>query len=829
MDPCLRGAAVSWLQDLRFAARALIRKPGFSLLSISLLALGIGTTVAMFSVTHELLLQPLPYTNADRVMVAWRVVEGVEGAMPFSFPTVDDLRERNRAFESMAVYVEKDLNLTAADGDPERLRGLLVSGELPATLGVVPSVGRSFTPADDRLGAPRTVLLSHEFWNRRFGADDTILSRSIILDGLSYTVIGVLPPDLRTRKLGPYRVGDFWIPVELFRGQLAASREESPDLFMVGRLKPDLHPDDGREDLERIARELSQEHVILRRSDFTAVELFEDAVGEVRPVLRMLIGGVGFVLIIACANLANLLLARGIRRRREFATRAAVGAGQLRLMRQVITETLLLGFLGGGAGLLLAQLCLDVLAKGLPSETLGHVDIAINGSVVFFASLITLVAVFAAGLLPALRAPKASFRASLRAPNSRAPQRLEKVLVGAEIAVALVLLIGAALMLSSLLQLRNQDPGFDPDNLLTAQITLPMPKYVETERRVRFLDLALEEVGDVSGVHKVAMTSNLPLVGNSEDLSLVAAGDRPLPTMGQFSHTLFQMVSPEFFRTMGIPLLHGRDFSDRDDDRLDAPHVVMINSTLARHFWPGSGEQAIGKEIAFEIDGTPEAPVFKWREVIGVVGDVRHGSLRSTSRNALYVPYTQPGLLFREHWPTVAMVAKTQTDPVSLTESVRLGLQKVDAEQPIHAVQSVASVIASEVNDLEAVFILFVVFAGLAVLLAVVGVYGIVNQAVASSTREIGTRVALGAGPVQVMSGLLRQAASWMLGGVGAGLLVAALMSRSLSSLLYGVGSLDPVVYAASAFIVGLVTLLAILGPAWQAARLDPSVALRED
>ncbi len=820
---------MSWLQDLRFAARSLIRRPGFSLLSIALLGLGIGTTVAMFSVTHALLLEPLPYANADRVMVAWRIVEGVDGAMPFSFPTVDDLRERNRSFESMAVYVEKDLNLTGTDGDPERLRGLLVSGELPATLGVAPSIGRSFTTTDDRPGAARTVLLSHELWNRRFGADEGALSQPIILDGLSYTVIGVLPPNLRTRKLGPYRVGDFWVPVGLFRDQLASSREDSPDLFMVGRLKPDLQPEDGREDLERIARELSQEHMILRRSDFAAIELFEDTVGEVRPVLRLLIGGVGFVLIIACANLANLLLVRGIRRRQEFATRAAVGAGQLRLVRQMITETLVLGLLGGMVGLLLAQLSLDVLAGRLPPETLGHINIAINGTVVFFALLVTLVAVFGAGLVPALRAPQANFRAALLAPTNRAPQRVEKVLVSAEIAVALVLLIGTALMFSSLLRLRDQDPGFDAESLLSAQVTLPIPKYAEVGKRIQFFDRTLEGLGGLSGVRGVALTSNLPLVGNSEDLSLVAAGDRPLPTMGQFSHTLFQMVSPNFFRTMGIPLLHGRDFTSRDDDLLEAPPVVVINRALAHHFWPGSDEQAIGKKIAFEIDGTPENPDFKWREVVGVVGNVRHASLRSTSRHALYVAHTQPGLFYQDHWPTIALVVKTETDPMTHAAAVRLGLQEIDAEQPIHGVQPLSSVIASEVDDLEAVFTLFVAFAGLAVLLAVVGVYGIISQAVASSTREIGTRVALGAGPKQVMMGLLRQAAVLMLVGLGSGLLVAAIVSRSLASLLYGIGSVDPMVYAGSALMVGLVSVLAILGPAWQAARLDPSEALRQD
>ncbi|MEM7583956.1 MAG: ABC transporter permease [Acidobacteriota bacterium] len=820
---------MSWVQDLHFAVRSLVRRPGFSLLSIALLALGIGTTVAMFSVTHALMLQPLPYANADRVMVAWRVVEGVEGAMPFSFPTVDDLKERNRAFESMAVFVEKDLALTGASGDPERLRGLLVSGDLPATLGVNPHLGRGLALTDDQPGAPRTVLLSHELWSRRFGGDEAILSRSITLDGLPYTVIGVLPADLRTRKLGPYRVGDFWIPIGLFRDQLAATREESPELFMVGRLRQGLRPEDGRQDLERIARELSQEHAIMKQSDFAAVELFEDVVGEVRPILRLLIGGVGFVLIIACANLANLLLARGVRRRQEFATRAAVGAGRMRLARQVITETLVLGLLGGGAGLLLAQVCLEVLASRLPAETLGHVDLALNAPVVFFALLITLLAVLGAGLIPALRAPRASFRAALRAPSNRAPQRLEKLLVGAEIAVAVVLLIGAALMLSSLLRLRDQDPGFRAEGILSAHVTLPTPKYSGSDQQIQFYESVLRRVGDLGGVEGVAITSNLPLVGNSEDMSVVAARDRPLPGMGKFSHTLFQMVSPTYFRTMGIPLIYGRDFNDRDDMRLDSPKVVVINHALASHFWPGAEAQAIGKKISFEVDGTPANPDFHWREVVGVVGDVRHGSLRTTSRNAVYLPFTQPGLLYHDRWPTIALVAKTGSEPLSLTESLRLELQRIDSDLPIYGVSPLNAVVAAQLRDLEGVFTLFIAFAALAVVLAMVGVYGVVSQTVASSTQEIGTRVALGAAPAQVVRGLLRQTALWIIAGLVSGLLIAALMSRSLASLLYGIGSLDPLVYAGSALVVGLVTVIAILGPALQAARLDPSKALRED
>ena len=817
------------LQDLRFAMRSLVRRPGFAVLSISILALGIGVTAAVFCVSHTLLFQSLPYQDADRVMVMWRLIEGIEEPAPFSFPTIEDLEARNRAFESLAVFVEKDLNLTGADGEPERLHGMLVSHRLLGVLGVDVAAGRGFSARDDQRGAERTVLLSHQLWTRRFGADESLLSRQVTLDGLQYTVVGILKPELNVQKLGQYTIGDFWVPIELFHAELPHRREESPGLLLAGRLKPEVSPAAGRQDVERIAGELADKYPHLRKSQFTAVKILDDVVGEIRPTLYLLLGAVGFVLLLACADLANLLLTHGARRRQEFATRTAVGASRWRVVRQVMCETLVLAMFGSVVGLVLAGLSLEVMAaKLLPGATF-HNEFSIGWPVLVFTLTVTLVAVVAASLVPALQASNVSFQANLTVRSPQSLQRFEKVLVGVEVAIALVLLIGAFLMFESLMRLRDQDPGFEPSQVLSTKVTLPMPKYAAASSWVSFFDQALVELAGLPGVSLVAMTSSLPLVGDEENMSPVAAGDRALPQVRDLPSTRYQIVSPRFFEAMGIPLIHGRDFSSFDDDRGDAKHVVIINQALARHFWPDPTDEVIGQRIAFELDGTVEAPEFLWREVIGVVGDVRHSSLRSASRHAVYAPYTQPGLWFEGEWPTVGVVVKSEGEPRALVPAVRASLLSIDPDQPVDEMQSLAAAIEIEVGQLRAIFTLLISFAGLAAVLALIGVYGIVAQAVAGSVREIGTRVALGATPSQVVGELLKR--NLLLVGIGlaVGLAAAAGVSRWLSSLLYGIGSLDPRVYSMSVGGLALAALLATLVPAWKAARISPSEALRQD
>lgn len=817
------------VQDFRYALRSLVRRPGFAVLGISILALGIGVTAAVFCVSYSLLFRSLPYGEADRVMVLWRTVEGMDDPTPLSVPTVEDVEERNRAFAALAAFVEKDLNLTGRDGEPERLHGLLVSHRMMEVLGVEPAAGRSFTAEEDRHGAERTVVLSHELWVRRFGAEEQLSSLEVNLDGSRYTVVGVLPPRLDQRKLGMYTIGDFWVPIGLFESQFSRRREDSPGLLLAGRLRPGTTPDGGRRDVERLARELAAEHPQVRKSQIEAVEILEDEVAEVRPTLHLLLGAVGFVLLLACADLANLLLTHGARRRQEFATRGALGASRWQVVRQVMIETLLLAVAGGALGLWLARLSLDAMVAKLLPGALLHAEMSLDVTVLAMTAAVTLAAVVAAALVPALQASRVSFQDSLKVRGAQTLQRFEKTLVGVEVAIALVLLIGSLLMFESLVRLRGQDPGFDPRGTLSAQVTLPMPKYAEASRWVAFFDRVLEELGALPSAREVALTSSLPLVGGERDISLVAAGDRPVPRIHELPTTRFQMVSPRFFEVMGIPLIQGRDFSPLDDDRRGAEHVVIINQALARRYWPDQGDRVIGQRIAFELEGTPEEPELLWREVIGVVGDVRYASLRSTSRHAVYVPHTQPGLWFEEQWPTMAVVVKAEGDPLSLVQPVRAGLLRVDPDQPIDEVRSLDAVIADESSQLGGIFILLVSFAVLAAVLALVGVYGIVAQAVAGSVREIGTRVALGAAPSQVVGGLLKQNLVLVGTGLAAGLMVAAWVSRWLSSLLYGVGSLDPRVYVASVMSLGLAALIATLLPAWQAVRISPSEALRQD
>jgi len=816
------------IQDLRFALRSLTSKPGFTLLSVGVLALAIGATTAIFCLLQAVLLRPLPFDEAEKVVVLSRTFEGTTESIPFSYPTIEDVTKRNRAFEDMAVFVTWNLNLTGLGGDPERLTGLLVAASFPAALGVKPTLGRGFTAADDHPGADRSIMISHELWSRRFGADEAVLGQTITLDGQLYTVVGVLPPKLKTRTLGTYPLGDFWAPIELFKDQIPYSREESAGLLLVGRLKPEVGLDAGREDLDRLSRELGAEHVLLGRSKISAVELYEDSVGSERPTLQLLAGAAGFTLLIACINLANLFLGRGAHRQREFATRSAVGASRIRLVRQVFTETAWVGLLGGVGGVLLAELSIDALAAKVSPETVGFAEASLDGQALLFAALVLIVTILAVGIVPALQASGSSFQNALRVRSQQSGQRLERILVGVEIAVSLVLLIGTFLTLSSLMRLQNQDPGFDPANVLSAQVKLPMPKYSESWKWVGFFDRAIGELSDLPGVRGVAVTSRLPMTGG-EASSPVAAADRPLPKTQNLSRTNYQMVSPGFFNTMSIPLLSGRDFGPNDDDRRDAPHVVVISQTLARHFWPASVLEPLGQRIAFELKGTVANPEFVWREVVGVVGDVRSADLRSASGNAVYVPYTQPGEWFVGEWPPMALVIKAEGDPIRHVQPTRSGLLRVDAEQPIHGVRSLDEVLDAQLTQVSTVFTLLSASAILALILATVGVYGLVAQAVANRHREIGTRIALGASPGRIVGEILRQNAVFIVCGLAVGLMVASAVSRSLSSWLYGIGSLDPVVYSAAAVALGLTAILACWIPARRAARIDPGVALRDN
>lgn len=814
------------IDEFRLALRSLTRTPGFTFLGGAVLALGIGATAAIFCVSHAILVKPLPYADAERLMVGWKEIEGIEGVSGFSIPTYEDLERRHRAFDSVASFMTRELDLSGNTEEPERLKGLMVSAQFPELLGIRPDSGRSLMANDDRPGAQRTVMLSHELWSRRFGSDPEILTRPIQLNGQPYSVVGIYPPGLAGREIGGYFLGDFWVPMGIFRDQLPKDRQQSIGLYFLGRLRPGQSYDDGRDDLDRIAQELKADFPLMDSTRFDARDLPADAVINIRQTLYLLLGAVGFVLVIACSNLASLLLSRGARRQQEFATRMAVGAGRWRLVRQVLVETLLLGALGGLVGLWLARSGVDLLVAELVPSSLQQEGISIGGTVIGFAVVMVLVAVIASGLVPALQASRASFYQSSRSASSR--HRLDKALVVLEVALAMVLVIGSLLMMSSVRQLQGLDPGFDPHNVLSAKVSLTEARYPETSRRVDFFDQALAEIRRLPGVRSVAATSSLPMGGHSIS-SRVAPGGRPLPPTNDLSPTQFQLVSPGFFESMGIPLLAGRDFTHRDDDRYGAVGVAIINQSLADLFWPDPDDSPLGQQVAFEMRGTPAEPEFLWRKVIGVVGDVRQAGLQEDTGSSVYVPYTQPGLWYEDRWPSITLVARTENDPVSLVQALRRTLMKIDPAQPVHSIRSLQEILDDQVAQQRTFLSLLTIFAVVALVLAMAGVYGVAAQAVARGQREIGTRVALGATPSQVVGGLLKQNLRLVAVGLVAGTIVAVIVSGYLSAQLYGVGRLEPLVYFAAVLVLGLAATLAILIPAWQAIRVDPSTALRQD
>lgn len=815
------------IHDLRFGVRTLWRNPGFTLVAMVTLALGIGINVAMLSVAWSALFRDLPFPEPDRLLVLWRDRPGGLSRGPLSIPTFRDWRDRDRSFDHMAMFLSSNQNLIGGDGEPARVAGLLVSSELPATLGIRPILGRSFEARDDRLAAERTVMLSHDLWSRRFGADPAIVGKSVDVDGDTYTVIGILPSDVGEERIGRAPIGDLWLPIGLFFDRLPVEKRAERVIGGVGRLKPGVDVEAAREDMARISRELAEEYSeTYSNSRLTGVSLHEDQVREVRPALRLLLVFVGFVLVIVCSNLINLVLTRNATRGQELATRGALGAGSGRLLRLLTVENLILALLGGGLGFLASRFFLGLLSR--LAGPLAKVEVTGTEAPVIVTTLVScLVIGLIAGLVPAIYTfgnQKRGLGGSLSTRNPMPRQGLRKALVVGELALALVLIVGAGLMRTSLVRLQAQDPGFSVDRVLSLKVVVPQAKFEQRFGWMAFFDNSLEQLRQLADVEHAAVTSLRPLEGEIAR-SIVAAGDRELPRNPDMPLSMYVMVSPGYFSTMGIPLLEGRDFSAADDDRSDAERVAVISESLARLFW--SGESALGKRIAFEFQGTPEAPEPQWREVVGVVGDVRLESLRKPTELAVYAPYTQLPLWFQDESPMMALMLKSRTDPEAIVQSARARLFDLDPHQPLFSIHSMAEIFDQEIGSARAISWLLASFAGLALVLAMVGVYGVVSLNVTQRTREIGTRMALGARPLDILSLVCRQGMSLIGIGIGLGLGAAWLLTGLMSGLLYEVEAADMATYVAAAALLAAVALLATLIPSLGAMRVEPAEALR--
>jgi putative ABC transport system permease protein len=802
-------------QDLRYGLRTLLKNPGFTIVAVVALALGIGANSAIFSVVNSVLLRPLPFKSPKQLVMVW------ENAAHLGFPkntpsppSFLDWQRQNTVFTGMAAMSERSFNLTGV-GEPERLEGRRVSANLFDLLGVPALLGRTFVPDDDRPGT-HVALLSYSLWQRSFGLDPSIIGRAVTLNGESYTVIGVMPRGVHLHAYGNWN-DELWVPI-------AFTNEESTNrgthfLEVIARIKPGITLKQAQAEIETIAARLAKEYPKYNtRIGATVMPLHEEIVGDIKPALLILLGAVGFVLLIACANVANLLLARAAVREKEIALRLALGASRSRLTRQFLTESVLLAFLGGGFGLLLALAGIRVLKTFIPPSIPQTQTISIDGKVLLFTALTALLTGIVFGLAPAMHASHSNLNESMKeggrdSASGRKGNRLRDLLVIGEVAVSFILLVGAGLLINSFLHLRNLDPGFRADHLLTMKVDLSELKYPDGERRSVFFDEVLRRIRVLPGVQSVAVAGNLPLTYNGDSATIAVEGI-PDPPPDQWPDVIYRAIGPGYFSTMGIPLIRGHDFTDQD--RADSKKVVVISEKTAEHYWPG--EDPIGKRVKPDATNS-DVP---WREVIGVVKDVRQNDFIAQPKMQMYFNYRQLNDLAAN-----ALIVRTSVDPVSLATPVRNSIWAVDKDQPVADVDTMDHIVSAAIARQRFSMLLLGIFAASALMLAAVGIYGVMSYSVTQRTHEIGIRMALGARRADVLQMTIKQGLKLVSVGMILGLVAAFLLTRILTSLLFGVSATDPITFIGISLVLLAVAILASYLPALRATKVDPIIALR--
>ena len=802
-------------QDVRYGLRMLIRNPAFTVIAVLALALGIGANSAIFSVVNTLLLRPLPYKNPGQLVVIW------ENATHLGFPKNTpsaanflDWQKQNTLLEGMAAFAERSFNLTGI-GEPERLDGRRVSANLFDLLGVKPILGRNFVPDEDKPGT-KVALLNESLWKRRFGSDPDVIGRALSLNGESYTVVGVLPNSVRLPAFGNWR-DQIWVPLA-FSAEEAASRGNHY-LEVIGRMKRGVTLEQARAEMATIMARLAQQYPEENTRMGTVVNpLHEEIVGNMKPALLVLLGAVAFVLLIACANVANLLLARAAARHKEIALRLALGADRARLTKQLLVESVMLSLLGGVVGLVLAYAGLQVLTRFIPPDVAHAEAIAIDAKVLGFTLLVAVVTGLIFGLAPASQAKHFNLNDTLKEGGRDAGagprgKRLRSALVIAEVAVSFILLIGAGLLINSFMHLRNLDPGFRADHLLALNVDLSETKYPDNPRRTAFFDEVVRRIQALPGARSVAVAGNLPFTYNGDSMPIGAEGI-PDPPPDQRPDVIFRAIGPGYFSTMGIPLVRGRDFNDQDT--LETTLAVVVSEKTARHYWPDA--DPIGKRIR-NGSTTSEAP---WRTVIGVVKDVRQNDFIAEPKMQMYFGYRQ----LRSLMPN-ALIVRTAVDPLSLATSVRNAIWAVDKDQTVANVDSMEHIVAGAVARQRFSMLLLAIFAGVALFLAAVGIYGVMSYSVAQQTREIGIRMALGAQRSDVLKMTVKQGLKLVGLGLIIGLAVAFLLTRVMATLLFGISATDPITFLAISLVLLTVSMLASYIPSLRATRVDPMVALR--
>jgi putative ABC transport system permease protein len=796
------------IQDVRYGLRTMRKRPGFTAVVVLTLALGIGANTAIFSVVNAVLLKPLPYRNAERLVWVAGNVRGGTNRASVSPADFVDYRAQNTVFEEFAasLSVPFPVNLTGA-GEPERLTGSLVTANYFRAFGVVPARGRVFGAEEERAGPEPVIVLSDGLWKRRFGGDPSIVGKTLTLDGKAVTVVGIAPPEFQ------YPAGtELWVPLDFDTPEMKA---RSAHFFRpIGLLKPGVSIEQARAETDLIAGRLAEQYPESNeRWSLNLVPLQEQVVGGVRTSLWVLLGAVGFVLLIACANVSNLMLARAAARSRELALRTALGASRWRVARQQLTENVLLSLAGGALGLLLAAWGVDMLAALGAGDIPRSREIGVDGRVLAFTVALSVLTGLAFGLLPALRASRPNLNEVLkdagRGTSGPGRGRVRAALVVSEIALALTLLVGAGLLIKSFVGLRRVNPGFDPTGVLTLRIDLARARYAKREQAAAFFSDLQRRVAGLPGVEAAGMVTELPLSGQPNDTYFYVAG-RPPQTAEQKVTADFRRINQDYFRAMRIPVLRGRGFTEQETTG-DAK-VVVINEVLARNFFPD--EDPLGKRLVIDFGKQEEF------EVVGVVGNVLHRTLDGDTYQMMYVPTLRVG-------STNLVVRTSSPDPLSLAAGVRGELAAIDRDQPVSAIRTLDEVVSGSVAQQRFRTLLLAAFACVALLLAGIGIYGVIAYSVTHRTHEIGIRMALGAGAFDILKMVVGQGMVLALGGVVVGLLAAFALTRVLSSLLFGVTATDAVTFAAVSFLIAAVALLACLIPARRATKVDPMVALR--
>jgi putative ABC transport system permease protein len=808
---------LTFAQNLRLALRRLKNNPGFTVVAVLTLALGIGANTAMFSIVNAVLLRPLPYRDPQRLILLaehWPQFP----RLSLSYLNYKDWRDQSHSFEAVGA-VRNTLMTMTGGAEAERLPSQNVTANLFDLLGVKPELGRGISDAEDKPGAPPVALISHSLWERRFSSSPSVLSQTITLDNQSYSIIGVMPPRFEILQ----QEADVFLPFEPWARTLPDDRSWHPGIFPIARLKPDASVEQARSEISVIAKRLEQKYPETNSNVTSLVDpMLEQIVENVHTALWVLIGAVGAVLLIACANVANLLLVRATGRRREMAVCIALGARRADIIRQLLTESILVALAGGVLGFALAWVSVPLLVRLAGSSLPRSNNISIDLWVLGFTALIAFVAGILFGLAPARHAWSIDLRETLGEANRggavRAVLRTRAVLVVSEIALAMLLLVGAGLLFKSFARLSQVSPGFSTDHILIANIVRSPAAYSDRNVRLNFFDRLFEQVSALPGVRSVGAISALPVTGTGSALHFNIQG-RPPRSPAEYTISGYRVVSAGYLKTMGVPLISGRWIEDRD--REGAPGAVVVNSSFARTYFPN--QSPLGQHLQLGSSPSPEIP---WMEIVGVIADVKQ-SLASESSSEMYFPYRQADQVLPV--TTLSLVVRTAGAPLAQAQSLRSVVHDIDANQPITAIRSMDENVAQSISQPRFRTVLLAVFAGIALVLAAVGIFGVMAYSVAQRTRELGLRIALGASRGRVLQLVLAHGVRLTLLGVAIGLAATFLLTRYVSSLLFNVPAYDPMTLVGVVAALIAISLCACYLPARRATLVDPIVALREE